>query len=105
MNLQDLNDAVGYLDASQRRGDCQTWGLEPMRTVARRVAALYDTCPDCAGTGEVWIEEDDRGVRMECPECDYGGTPSQTFRQIADTVDGWKAHWRDLAHYLFGDAT
>ncbi len=83
MNLQDLKD------------DLASWTPAPALEVARRVAALYDTCPNCHGGMMA-------DGRYGCPRC--GRTGLELSEEAHDRFGGC-ADWLELARYLFGDAT
>lgn len=111
LSLADLNESVDYVDASQRRGDCQTWPLDSMLTVARRVAALYDECPDCEGGGEIAVNGDGAIISPGYPCSRCGGTgmvaSPALLGRVASLVLGATVGpvvFPDaLARYLFGD--
>jgi len=97
MRLADLQDDLAAWDSGTRPH------LEDMPTVsrvARRVADLFDECPDCGGTGCVWDEMAGKvGMWAGCRRC--GGTGA-----VARAED-----WPDYPHtpigmglfrYLFG---
>lgn len=76
--------------------------LEAM-TVATRVAALYDTCLNCEGTGTrvkvSWLP--DEGVGRKCGAC--GGTGVIPKMGVCSPLK--TTTLIDLAAYLFGDDT
>ena len=93
MRLQDLID-----DLAEPR-----WKHHTITTVARRIAALYKTCPDCGGAG-YWVDLGPDGkVGGVCDRC-LGAGVEPTERAGAYMDDD--LNWFDpdgLARYLFGE--
>ena len=79
MRFQDLLD-----DLAEPR-----WEHHTITTVARRVAALYETCPLCG-----WHVE---GPMAGCPRCGGTGTVASKIGEETQTTAGLK----HLADYLF----
>lgn len=107
LTLQDLNDDLAWL--GDDGGDLQY--AETAWTVARRVAALYDECPDCEGGGEIAVNGDGAIISPGYPCSRCGGTgmvaSPALLGRVASLVLGATVGpvvFPDaLARYLFGD--
>lgn len=96
MRLQDLKDAIDFYEEEGAWSDQDTRFVQ----VARRVAALYETCPACKGTGERGEHPDE----VRCRFC--GGVGMVASGELVRMMD-WSPdnpmYPARLARFLFGE--
>jgi len=94
MRLQDLLD-----DLAEPR-----WEHHTITTVARRIAALYEPCPDCDGSGWDHPQPAIDGERATCSYCSgTGAREAEMFPTPYGATFGRTRYAMLLARYLFGE--
>lgn len=102
MIWKDLNDDLA-VQAHYREANPEVW-QRPMEQVARRVASLWQPCPDCGGHGHEPCGGCCDGDIDPCSRCGGSGiVPSgETWQAMFDAAKAGERFHEHLARYLFG---
>jgi hypothetical protein len=98
MSLQALKDELAHADDQPWT---EPWPYKNALEVARRVAALYDTCPSCDGCG-FYDPDGAFGESYTCNRCGGIGMVASETGWLHPAEIGPFFDPASLARYLFG---